>query len=230
MKIAIYGGSFNPLHLAHDAVASTLVTKHFFNLVLFIPSFIPPHKMIQHEIPAFHRLTMCRLYCEAKNCEWKKRGLNSSFVTEGCEIERGGLSYTYDTLIYLTNKYKNTKFSLVLGEDSAAEFTKWYRAADIASMVSFIVAPRNSNKDSLLSSERFNSSCECVNLPKGSYCTPLQTPFNNKTFPYKYSKLKDTPPNISSTEIRRMIKDKKDCRSLLPAVIYDYIREHGLYT
>ena len=134
MKIAVFGGSFNPLHIGHATVAETLVKEYGYDKVLFVPTFIAPHKEIAGCISAEHRLGMIKAFCAADG--------NGAFEAEDCEIKRGGVSYTCDTLEYLKTKFEKVldgKFALVMGEEIASEFYKWKNPDKISSLADFII-------------------------------------------------------------------------------------------
>ena len=97
MKIAVLGGSFNPIHVGHLVLADEVCSTLGYDRVLFIPAFVPPHKEMTGGFSARDRLEMTRLACEG----------DERFETESCEIDRGGVSYTYDTICYLEEKYSS---------------------------------------------------------------------------------------------------------------------------
>ena len=115
MRIAVFGGSFNPLHNGHAMLADTIVKELHYDKVLFVPTFIPPHKIVNESIAAEHRLGMIKAFSHSVP--------DNVFVAEDCEIRRGGVSYTFDTLTFLAEKYKNLldgKLSFVMGDEVAA--------------------------------------------------------------------------------------------------------------
>ena len=129
MKIAILGGSFNPLHNGHAMLADTIVKELGYDKVLFVPTCIPPHKEIAGHITTQQRVEIVKSFCESEKSGY--------FEIEACEVERGGISYTYDTLSYLINKYKGQlegKPALLMGEETAAEFHKWKNADKVCAI------------------------------------------------------------------------------------------------
>ena len=120
MKVAVFGGTFNPLHIGHAMLADTIVKELGYDKVLFVPTYQPPHKDASKIVAAEHRMAMISRFCESEG--------NGHFELEPCEIERGGISYTSDTLEYLTKKYEgklSEKLAFVMGDEVAAEFHKW---------------------------------------------------------------------------------------------------------
>ena len=88
MKIAILGGSFNPIHIGHCMLAESVIKDLGYDKVLFVPTNLPPHKMLNNAPSAQERFNMVKAFCDT----------NSRFDAESCEIDRGGVSYTFDTL------------------------------------------------------------------------------------------------------------------------------------
>ncbi|MBQ9630828.1 MAG: nicotinate (nicotinamide) nucleotide adenylyltransferase [Treponema sp.] len=211
MKIALFGGSFNPLHIGHAMLADTLVRELSYDKVLLIPTFIPPHKQLTNAASAEHRLGLTNAFC--KN--------SSNFIAEPCEIERGGVSYTFDTLEYIIQKYKpDEKPGLIIGQENAAEFDKWKNAEKIASMADIIIAQRRESSGGVDSSSSKN-----VNI--GSYTGGFE---NNKIiFPYKHHLLENLIIPLSSTEIRARIECGKSWRYLVPESVFRYIKDWQLY-
>lgn len=217
MKIAILGGSFNPLHIGHAMLAETIVTELKYDKVLFVPTGIPPHKELQSGATTEQRLEMVKKYCESypKDC----------FMYEDCEITRGGVSYTYDTVKYIIEKYKHEiegKPALLMGEEIAAEFHKWKNPDEIAEMVDIIIVPRYPDYYGFFADN-------AKNRPVGHFNGDFNTKFDKQTFKYP-CKLLDIPMvPVSSTDIRARIASGKSFRYLVPPAIYEYIVNNVLY-
>lgn len=217
MKLAILGGSFNPLHISHAMLAETAVTQLGYDKVLFIPTYIPPHKELSGKVTTEQRLAMVRLFCESEG-----RG---RFELETCEIDRGGVSYTYDTLCYLLEKYKGQlegKPALLMGEEIAAQFSKWKNAAEVAKMADLIVSPRY--PDYYSSTHR-----AAVNKAAGHYNGDFEVTFSAEKLGYPCRVLEEPMLPISSTEIRERAATGKSFRYLVPPAVFDYIIENKLY-
>ena len=217
MKLAILGGSFNPLHISHAMLAETAVTQLGYDKVLFIPTFVPPHKELSGGITAKQRLAMVKLFCESEG-----RG---RFELETCEIDRGGVSYTYDTLCYLLEKYKGQlegKPALLMGEEIAAQFSKWKNAEAVAQMADLIISPRY--PDYYSSTHR-----SAVNKASGHYSGDFEVSFDVQKFGFPCRVLEEPMLPISSTEIRERAATGKSFRYLVPPAVFDYIIENKLY-
>lgn len=133
MKIALLGGTFNPIHLGHIHLADKVRTQFKYDKIIFIPSYIPAHKSINIDIKPEERLEMLRLAI----------GKISWASYSDCEISRQGISYTVDTLKYITEQYKITgKPGLIIGDDLASSFNSWRNPDSILNMANLIVAHR----------------------------------------------------------------------------------------
>ena len=93
MKVAVFGGTFNPIHIGHAMLADTIIKELGYDKVLFVPTFVPPHKDASKIVDAKHRMEMISRFCQSEG--------NCHFELESCEVDRGGVSYTSDTLEYL---------------------------------------------------------------------------------------------------------------------------------
>jgi len=131
-RVGLFGGSFNPPHLAHLAVAEAARDQTGLDRVLWMPAAVPPHKQHRHLPAPYHRLAMTRLAVED----------NEAFVVSELEIARSGVSYTVDTVRALQKTYPETEFRLLLGGDSLAQLASWVQPEEIVSRVSLTVYPR----------------------------------------------------------------------------------------
>lgn len=192
MRIAILGGSFNPPHVGHLALAEDVQKTFGYDKILFIPALIPPHKTLAVGANDSDRVQMLEL--SIKGCE--------NFDIELCEIHRGGISYTIDTIDYLYEKYKNCiegKIGLIIGDDLVAGFSSWCKASELAEKTEIILARRNAKE------------VEDLN-----FCFEHKT-ICNAVLP------------ISSSDVRERVKNKKSFRFLVLQDVYNYIVQKDLY-
>ncbi len=134
MKIAMYGGSFNPPHNGHLHLAEEISRKLMLDKVVIIPSNISPQKTNNGNIDPLHRINMC-----------KKAFSSELFEVSDCEIARGGRSFTFDTLNYLKTLYPDDELYLLMGADMLLSFHTWYRYEDILSLCSICAVSRDDN-------------------------------------------------------------------------------------
>lgn len=127
-KIGILGGTFNPPHLGHLLIGSEVKQALKLDEVRLMPTAIPPHKTSVGDATAEQRLQMVEL--AVRDVE----GLTvSSF-----EVERGGVSYTYDTMKQLTMKEPDAEFFFIIGGDMIDLLPTWYRIDELVNLVNFV--------------------------------------------------------------------------------------------
>jgi nicotinate-nucleotide adenylyltransferase len=132
MDIGLFGGSFNPPHVAHLIVAEIAKDQLELEEVWWIPNATPPHKSHDELAAVEHRLAMTR----------RAVANNPTFRLCEIEIEREGVSYTVDTVRTLQNEYPDTDFGLLIGSDSLDHFGEWHRPDEIAERVPLVVYKR----------------------------------------------------------------------------------------
>lgn len=133
MKIGILGGTFDPIHSGHLAIALAAKDQFHLDKVLFIPAFIPPHKVSKRDMtPAPYRYRMVELAI---------RG-NPAFEVSDIELNRPDVSYTVETLRDLKTKYPKAELYLIIGADSLAEMAGWREPEEIKKMAVLLAAPR----------------------------------------------------------------------------------------
>ncbi|SEN03311.1 nicotinate-nucleotide adenylyltransferase [Lihuaxuella thermophila] len=128
MKVGVFGGTFDPIHLGHLLLAQQALEEAQLDRVWFIPAGEPPHKLDKPITPAHHRARMVELAIEG----------NPDFCLSRIELERRGPSYTIDTLEELTDKYPNYQFFLIAGADMVKDLPHWYKIKKILQYVRII--------------------------------------------------------------------------------------------
>jgi nicotinate-nucleotide adenylyltransferase len=124
MRIGIFGGSFNPVHMGHLIAAECAREQADLDRVVFIPAAVPPHKQDATLAPAEHRLEMLRLAV----------GGHEAFAISTIELDRGGLSWTVETLATLRREWPDDEFVLLLGPDAVAGLPSWREPEKIAAL------------------------------------------------------------------------------------------------
>ncbi|HET6567985.1 MAG TPA: nicotinate (nicotinamide) nucleotide adenylyltransferase [Rhodothermales bacterium] len=132
MKVGLFGGSFDPPHVAHLIVAETVRDQFGLDRVLWIPAFIPPHKQENHLVAPGQRLEMTRLATQG----------NPAFSVLDLEVSRQGISYTVDTIRTLQDENPGVDYALILGGDSLRGFPSWRRPEEILRRVRLIIYDR----------------------------------------------------------------------------------------
>ncbi len=134
MRIVCFGGTFDPPHKGHELLIREVLTSGHGDLAVVVPVHIPAHKEIETPVDPADRLEMARLaFGGIEGC-----------VVDGSEIERGGVSYTYDTVGVLEEHYRpREKISIVVGYDLVPGLSSWKEWDKLKNRVRFIIARRN---------------------------------------------------------------------------------------
>lgn len=216
-SIGILGGTFDPIHLGHTLPAKAVADYLSLTTLLLIPASIPPHKATPN-VSAKQRAKMVQLACSAEPL----------LVCDERELKREGNSYTVDTLKELLTEFPNEKLYFIIGLDSLLTFTQWHKYQEILSLCHLIVNTRpnyqldNLNKatSALLNNHQVHSVDE---LKKYKFGKILLLP---NSFPSYQDHLN---LDISSSEIRQKLINKKDCQHLLTPSVYTFINKNKLY-
>lgn len=137
MRIGIYGGSFNPVHLGHLIAAECCREQARLDRVLFMPAATPPHKQGQLLANAADRVAMLTLAV----------GGHEAFAVSTIEVDRGGVSYTVDTLAVLAQRHPHDTLALVLGPDALAQLPTWREPRTIADRCELVAVEREQLDD-----------------------------------------------------------------------------------
>ena len=134
MNIGVYGGAFNPIHLGHLILAQNAALEYSLDFVLFVVSLNPPHKSADNMVSFEHRYRMTELAL----------GDSDKFRVSDIEKQVSGKSYTYFVLQKIKEFYgEDNNYFLIIGEDEANYFHKWYRYEQIMEMCRVLVGNRN---------------------------------------------------------------------------------------
>ena len=131
-NLGIMGGTFDPIHNGHIAMAEHCQKAFSLERVLFIPTGNPPHKQ-NRASDKMHRLEMTRLAVE------KTEGFEVSDI----EVNRNGMTYAFDTLHQLKDEYPEWNLYYIIGADTLEDLYSWYRIEDVARLTKFLVVGRN---------------------------------------------------------------------------------------
>jgi nicotinate-nucleotide adenylyltransferase len=132
MKIGVFGGTFDPVHWGHLVLADEARTRAGLDIILFVPSGLPPHKAARRLTPIGDRLAMVRLAV---------RGI-PGFDVSAVESERNGPHYTVETLREISRQHPLDEISFVLGSDSLLELGTWLRPEEIVALTPLVVLAR----------------------------------------------------------------------------------------
>ncbi len=207
--LAVFGGTFNPVHYGHLRSALELVEKLDLAQLRLMPSAAPPHR----EAPACsarHRAAMVALAVAGE----------PRLVCDERELQRPGPSYTYDSLAELRGELgPRRSLCMVMGGDAVAGLDGWYRWRELLELAHVIVIarpgwnlPRDGAVARWLLRHRLDAAGDLRAAPAGGVLVEELRPLD-----------------ISSTEIRRLLATGRSARYLMPQVVLDYIEDNALY-
>ena len=181
-KVGIYGGSFNPIHRGHIALARQMLRKAHLDEVWFLVSPLNPFKQASTDL--LDDQTRLLLTRQALADEPR-------LVASDYEFHLPRPSYSWDTLQALSRDYPEHEFVLVIGADNWLAFDRWYHAEDILDSYPIVIYPREG------------------------------CPIDAATLPPTVQLVKTRLYNVSSTDIRRRIREGRPVRRLLPPAVHD---------
>ena len=190
----------DPIHLGHVRIIEALIDQTDFTRILVIPVHKPPHKEADGLVSDQDRLEMIRLALDPKIPYAQKMG--RIIQLDQCEISRGGISYTIDTIHQIQQTYQvSGRIGVVIGDDLVGRLRTWAKWDKLVSEVEFIVADR-SDPDVPVSA-----------MPPEA----------------KYRRLAGIDLPISSSQVRSLCASGLDISGLVPEEVAAYIMKHGLY-
>ncbi len=209
--IAIIGGTFNPVHFGHLRLAEEVRESLELDRVVFIPTNLPPHKPDNWVVEPYLRAEMLSLATSS----------NPSLEVSDIELERGGTSYTIDTVRQLTEG-DGLIVTLVVGADSFNDITTWCEYERLLELADICVIPRPGfpvkKPGEVLPVELANKFC---------YDTAEEVYMSSMGHRVIY--LQTTLLEISSSDIRKRVRNQMSIKYLLPAEVEDFILSKGLY-
>lgn len=192
MRIAIYGGSFNPMHIGHEKIVDYVLNNLNMDKIIIIPVGIPSHRENNLE-QSDTRLKICKEIFKG----------NKKIEVSDIEIKGEGKSYTYDTLLKLIDLYgENNEFFEIIGEDSLKSLKTWKNYEELLKICKFIVFRRKDDKNIQIDEEFLNNK-NIIILENEYY-------------------------DISSTEIRNMVKNNEDISAFVNKKVKKLIEKEYL--
>ncbi|MDX1969125.1 MAG: nicotinate-nucleotide adenylyltransferase [Planctomycetaceae bacterium] len=194
MRIGIYGGTFDPIHLAHLVLAEQCLEQAALDEVWFIPAAQPPHKLGASISPPAQRLAML---------EFAIAG-HPRFRVDRVELERGGPSFTVDTLSLLQARHPADEWFLLLGADAIRDFPTWREPERILELARIVAVNRGGQP-----------------LPD---LAPVQGGRAERVQVVEMPGLE-----ISATDLRARVAAGRSIRFLVPRAVEVYIHQQALY-
>lgn len=199
--LAVFGGTFNPIHNGHLALAGHILQAGYADEVLFVPSGVPPHKPADGLAPVEHRLALLRAAL-APFPEFSVSDIEAR--------EQEAPSYTINTLLTLHQAFPGQEIVFVMGMDCLHELDTWYRGPELVSQFRFLIYPRPGYVP-----------------PKTA---DLAEPFGNRNAVKLANSIIEAPLlPIAASDIRNWLAAGKNVAGLLPESVLAYIKENQLY-
>ena len=200
MRLGVFGGSFDPVHYGHLLLAETCREQAKLDQIWFIPAAVPPHKQGREMTPAKLRVEMLQLAI----------GGTDYFRVSTLEIERGGVSYTVDTLAEIKLQLDNAELFLLMGADSLSEFPTWREPQTVCQLAVPLVVRRAGSPQPDL-----NVLAKIVDPDR------LETVRNHQV---------EMPIiDLSSTDLRRRVREGQSIRFRTPRAVEKFIETHNIY-
>ncbi len=212
MRIGVFGGTFNPIHLGHLRSAEEVREGHRLDQVLFIPSARPPHKHAGPIAAAEHRLAMVRLAIAR----------NPYFRVSTLETDRGGRSYSVDTLRSLHGRLPTAELFFIIGMDAFREIGTWKDYESIFTLCDLVVTSRPSFPERPL-----RALLPVAVRRQFCYRDDSRTLEHRTGHRIVFQRISDLA--ISASAIRQRLKTGHSVRYLVPTAVERYLARHRVY-
>jgi nicotinate-nucleotide adenylyltransferase len=205
MRIGVFGGSFDPVHQGHLIVAECCREQARLDRVLFVPAATQPHKQDRQLEAPHHRVEMLRL----ATCG------HDAFDVSTAEIDRGGVSYTIDTLVTLAATHPSDTLCVILGPDALASLPTWRQPERIVAAAEIVAVER----------EAVDDVAALVAEPR---LAALLGP--DRAARIAATRVRVPAIGIRASDLRAAIAAGRNIRYRTPRAVERYIESHGLYT
>lgn len=200
MRLGLFGGSFDPVHFGHLLLAESAREQCRLDRILFLPAAVPPHKQGQPAAAVRRRIEMLQLAI----------GGHEAFAVSDIEAQRGGISYTIDTLRYFRQDDPEADLFFLMGADMLHDLPNWREAEEVCRLAIPVVVRRPATPEPDFSVLRGVTTSDRIEL-------------------FREHQVEMPQIGISSTEIRRRIAAGCSIRYWTPRAVEKFIQTHGLY-
>ena len=200
MRLGILGGTFDPVHYGHLLLAEQCREQCRLDRVWFVPAAVPPHKAERTLTPATKRIEMLKLAIAG----------HEAFEVSTLEIERGGLSYTLDTLLAIRGQQPDAELFFLMGADSLRDLPTWWEPARICQLATPVVVCRRGAPE-----------------PNLGVLTPLVSAARLQEI--RGCQVQMPVVEFSSTAIRQAVAAGRSFRYQTPRAVEKYLETHRLY-
>ncbi|MEG4799145.1 nicotinate (nicotinamide) nucleotide adenylyltransferase [Microcoleus sp. ARI1-B5] len=233
-KIAIFGGTFDPVHWGHLLAAETAASQFNLDRVIWVPDRAPPHKW-RPDLASFERRRSMLALAIADRPD---------FLLAPPEANPSGSSLAIDTLLYLQKLYPGDRLHWIIGSDAFRTLPKWHRSAEIGRLCHWLVGPRPSQGDGetgqsgeMGAASEWGDSLRDVSIDAGdrmqvetnAVCCKVAQQMALWDVEIRWEVLSMPAIEISSSHIRRCSAENRDLGYLVPEAVRTYIAAHQLY-
>ena len=197
------GGAFNPPHAGHEMLARRALDMRLSDLVLWVPSWAPPHKHAGNMVSFEHRLAMCGIVAG------RIPGCAVSDIEHRCKFDP---SYSFKVMSALAEENPGAELQLLIGQDSLEQLHTWYCARELVERFSIIAFPR----------KKSNEKKSDLDLPEDFWGEKLSKKL-------RQSLVDGDCVEISSTYLRKELAKVANVQHIINAEVLHYIDKHGLY-
>jgi nicotinate-nucleotide adenylyltransferase len=200
MRLGLYGGSFDPIHYGHLLLAECARETLALDEVWLIPAAVPPHKQTRELAPAKHRIAMLELALAG----------HEQIKSSQLEIDRGGISYTVDTLAAIHDQHPDATLFLLMGADSLNDLPTWREPARICELATIAVVRRGGSPE-----------------PDFSILQPIAS--DQQRTAIQQAQVQMPLIELSSTDLRQRAATGQSLRYRTPRAVEKYIETYGFY-
>ena len=236
-KIAIFGGTFDPVHWGHLLVAETAASQFNLDRVIWVPDRVPPHKR-RPDLASFQQRRAMLALAIADRPDFQIAPPASTL---------SGSSFAIDTLLYLQKMYPGDRLHWIIGSDAFKTLPKWHRSAEIGRLCHWLVGPRPSQGDRQTEASgdigatfafEWGESPRDVPIDAGGRRMQVETnavaievaaQMAAMGVEIRWEVLSMRAIELSSSHIRHLAAENRDLRYLIPEVVRGYLAAHQLY-
>jgi len=200
MRLGLFGGSFDPVHFGHLLLAECCVEQRRLDQVWFLPAAVPPHKQGRELTPAEMRIEMLELAIAG----------HPGFAVGRYEVDRGGVSYTVDTLRHYRQEDPEGELFFLLGTDMFEDLPNWRETATVCELALPIVVRR-------------------AGMGEPDFDCLAGIASRERIEQIRQHQVEMPPMGLSSSEIRRRVAAGRSIRFQTPRAVEKYIQTHDVY-
>jgi len=212
MRTGIFGGTFNPIHMAHLRLAEEVGEACDLERVIFIPAALPPHKTVEDDVSFAHRLAMVEIAGAG----------NPKFQVSDLESCRGGKSYSVHTIEIFRRDNPQDEIFFIIGMDSFRDLSSWKDYQHLFDLAHLVVVSRPG-----VAAEDPEELLPVAIRPQ--FCYDQMPNELRHQSGHQVIFLQETYLDISSSRIRQLVAANRSIRYLVPSVVADYLYSNGLY-